>query len=334
VLQFLIFGGVLYYALIILKDENTKTGDLPAFLILIKSFRELFGRVKWHREVLVREFADIKRFIDLMEAKPSVISGSDNLSEVVGEIEFKGVWFEYPSRPGEDVLKGLDLKILPQKITAIVGDSGAGKSTISKLLMRLYDPTKGSITLDGKDIKNLDIKNLHTHIGIVNQNPDLFNAPLTDNIGYGFHGESYEQSQIEKASEIANCGFISKFRGKFDTFAGSRGANLSGGQKQRLAIARAAIREPSILILDEATSSLDAENEALVQKALENVMMNRTILIIAHRLSTVKNADNIICMKDGGVVEQGTHATLMSKKGVYYNLVNTQIVEDIKNPQG
>ena len=224
--------------------------------------------------------------------------------------------------------------ILPQKITAIVGDSGAGKSTISKLLMRLYDPTKGSITLDGKDIKQLDIKNLHTHIGIVNQNPDLFNAPLTDNIGYGYEGKNYDQSQIEKASKIANCGFISKFRGKFDTFGGSRGSNLSGGQKQRLAIARAAIREPSILILDEATSSLDAENEALVQKALENVMMNRTILIIAHRLSTIKNADNIICMKDGEVVEQGTHATLMSRRGVYFNLDNTLFVEDIKNPKG
>ena len=140
----------------------------------------------------------------LMETKPCVISGSEHLSEVVGEVRFKDVWFEYPSRPGEEVLKGLNLEILPQKITAIVGDSGAGKSTISKLLMRLYDPTKGSITLDGKDIKHIDIKNLHTHIGIVNQNPDLFNAPLTDNIGYGHDGKNYEQSQIEKASEIAN----------------------------------------------------------------------------------------------------------------------------------
>ena len=333
-LQVCIFGGVLYYAIVILNDELGRLGDLPAFLLLIRSFRELFGRIKWHHEVLVQEFADIERFIDLMKAKPSVINGGDNVNNVEGEIEFNNVWFEYPSRPGEEVLKGLNLKILPRRITAIVGDSGAGKSTITKLLMRLYDPNTGIITLDGKDIKALDINCLHNHIGIVNQNPDLFNAPLTDNIGYGFTSKNYDQFQIEKASDIANCGFISKFRGKFDTFAGSRGTNLSGGQKQRLAIARAAIRDPSILILDEATSSLDAENEALVQEALENVMKNRTILIIAHRLSTIKNADTIICMKDGEVVEQGTHTMLMSKRGTYYNLVNTQIIEDIKNCKG
>ena len=332
--QFLIFGGVLYFGITLLQDADIKMGDLPAFLLLIRSFRELFGRIKWHFEVLAREFADIERFIDLMNAKPSVISGLGSLSNVTGEIEFKDVSFEYPSRPGEQVLKGLNLKIAPQKITAIVGDSGAGKSTISKLLMRLYDPQKGVITLDGKDIKDLQIKNLHKNIGIVNQNPDLFNAPLSDNIGYGFPSKEYDQSHIDKASAIANCGFISKFRGKFDTFAGSRGSNLSGGQKQRLAIARAAIRDPSVLILDEATSSLDAENEALVQHALENVMKNRTILVIAHRLSTIKNADHIICMKDGEVVEQGTHSLLMSKRGVYFNLVNTQIVEDIKSPKG
>ena len=196
--------------------------------------------------------------------------------------------------------------------------------------MRLYDPQKGSVTLDGKDLKEFDIDNLHAHVGIVNQNPELFNSPLVDNIGYGFTSKDYDQYRIEKASDVANCGFISKFRGKYDTFAGSRGENLSGGQKQRLAIARAAIRDPNILILDEATSSLDAENEALVQTALENVMKDRTILIIAHRLSTIKNADHIICMKDGKVVEEGTHSSLMSKKGIYFKLVNTQIVEDIK----
>ena len=330
VLQFLIFSGVLYYGLVILNDKSTNLSDLPAFLILIRSFRELFGRIKWHLEVLVKEFADIERFISLMNAKPIVVSGTQKLTKVEGDIEFKNVWFEYPARPGEEVLRGLNLKINRNKITAIVGDSGAGKSTIAKLLMRLYDPQKGSVTIDGKDLKDFDIDNLHTHVGIVNQNPELFNSPLVDNIGYGFTSNDYDQCRIEKASEVANCGFISKFRGKYDTFAGSRGENLSGGQKQRLAIARAAIRDPNILILDEATSSLDAENEALVQTALENVMKNRTTLIIAHRLSTIKNADHIICMKDGQVVEEGTHSSLMSMKGIYFKLVNTQIVEDIK----
>ena len=166
-------------------------GDLPAFLLLIRSFRELFGRIKWHIEVLAREFADIERFIELMKEKPAVISGKDKIPRVEGEIEFKDVSFEYPSRPGEQVLKNLSLRIASQKITAIVGDSGAGKSTISKLLMRLYDPQKGSIILDGKDIKEIDTQNLHALIGIVNQNPDLFNAPLSDNIGYGFPTKKY-----------------------------------------------------------------------------------------------------------------------------------------------
>ena len=155
-----------------------------------------------------------------MKEKPAVISGKDKLQRVEGEIEFKDVSFEYPSRPGEQVLETINLRIAPQKITAIVGDSGAGKSTISKLLMRLYDPQKGSIILDGKDIKEIETKDLHNHIGIVNQNPDLFNAPLSDDIGYGYPTKNYNHSQIEAASEIANCGFISKFRGKFDTFAG------------------------------------------------------------------------------------------------------------------
>ena len=138
---------------------------------------------------------------------------------------------------------------MPHKITAIVGDSGAGKSTITKLLMRLYDPKKGNITINGKDIRNFDLKELHDYIGIVNQNPDLFNAPLTDNIVYGFNDKNCDQNKIEKASDIANCtGFITKFRGKYDTFAGSRGSNLSGGQKQRLAIARAAIRDPQVCL--------------------------------------------------------------------------------------
>jgi ABC-type multidrug transport system fused ATPase/permease subunit len=321
---------VLYYALVIINDANARPVNLPAFFLLIKRFQELFQKIKWLYEDLVEDSSDIERYIELMKATSSVKNGAKVLNCIKGDIEFRDVCFEYPSRPGEPVLKNMNLKISPNKITAIVGDSGAGKSTIAKLLMRLYDPSKGYITVDGNDIKTLDIDTLHKQIGVVNQSPDLFNASLSDNIGYGFTNKSYNQGQIEKASNVANCGFISQFRGKFDTFAGSRGANLSGGQKQRIAIARAAIRDPSVLILDEATSSLDAENESMVQEALERVMRNRTILIIAHRLSTIRNADNIVCMKAGEVVEQGTHTFLMEKKGAYFNLINTQIIEDTK----
>jgi len=331
ILRVAIFGSMLYIAFAVIKDTNFTPGHLASFFLLMKSFQDLFGRVGWHTDILVREFSDIERFMELMRTQSKLTNGSIKLEKVTGEIEFKDVVFEYPSRPGEKVLKGLNLKIQPKKMTAIVGDSGAGKSTIAKMLMRLYDPCSGSISLDGQDIKSLDLESLHNHVGIVNQNPDLFDATLADNIGYGTTTKEYTDQQVQDAADIANCGFISKFRGKFDTFAGKGGTNISGGQKQRVAIARAAIHDPSVLILDEATSSLDAANEALVQDALESIMKNRTILVIAHRLSTIKNADEIIVMRDGGVVEQGTHASLMQDHGVYYKLVNAQIVEEENN---
>jgi len=186
----------------------------------------------------------------------------------------------------------------------------------------------GSVLVDGHDLKALDTKYLHEQIAIVSQNPELFNASLAENIGYGVADGMHTEKQVMEAAALANCGFINTFRAGFDTFAGARGAQLSGGQRQRIAIARAAIRDPRILILDEATSALDAENEQLIQEALENIMQGRTTLVIAHRLSTIKNADEIICMKDGEVVERGTHAELMQLGKVYYNLVNKQVIDE------
>jgi len=199
--------------------------------------------------------------------------------------------------------------------------------------MRLYDPTKGSVNMDGRNLRSVKVQALHDHMGIVSQTPDLFGASVGENIAYGaINRDSYSaeafQQRIVAAAKLGNChGFISKLRGGYDTFVGSRGAQLSGGQKQRIAIARAAIRDPKVLILDEATSALDAESEQIVQEALENIMHNRTTVVIAHRLSTIRNADDIVCMADGKVAEQGTHDELMALKGVYYNLINKQVVE-------
>ena len=278
--------------------------------------------------------------------------------EVNGSVEFEDVYFNYPTRPGEQgmslslslslslhviyiyiymitygiyvlyiyiVLKGLSLQIQPNQITALVGDSGGGKSTITKLLLRLYDPAMGKVKIDGVDLTTLDLKCFHEQIAIVSQNPDLFNCSLAENIAYGAL-KPPSREQIIQAAKLANChDFIMNFRGGYDTFAGARGNQLSGGQKQRLAIARAAIRDPKILILDEATSALDAENERLVQEALERIMKGRTIIVIAHRLSTIKNAHEIICMKAGKAVEKGSHQELMSLKGSYHNLVTHQL---------
>ena len=324
-----IFSGILFLAFWFLQTADIKQGDLVAFFLLLPTFQSTVSRLQWHYRFLVREFADIERFLVLRGAATGMAEGTETLSDDVhGEVEFRDVSFCYPSRPGEPVLRCLNLKLAAGKVTAIVGDSGAGKSTLAKLLLRLYDPDSGLITIDGKDISKIESENLHQHVTIVNQNPDLFNTTLRDNVAYGGIGtEEVSDERIEEAAKLANCGFVETFRGGLDTFAGEGGEGLSGGQKQRIAIARAALRGPSILVLGEATSSLDTENEAQVQEALERLMQGRTTLVIAHRLSTIKSADEIVVLQGGCVVERGVHSELLQLGGVYKKLVNAQVDE-------
>jgi len=260
-----------------------------------------------------------------MKEEQHMVNGTQKLCNQHGKVVFEKVRFEYPSRLGEEALKGLSMETKPQEMTTIVGSSGAGKSTISKLLMRLYDPKEGSVMLDDINLKDIDIKKLYNQIAIIPQNPDLFNVSLGDNIAYGIDGK-VTKDQIIEAAKLANWYVFSKVRGGFCTFAGARGTQLSAGQKQWIAIVRAAIRKSKILILEETTSSLDVENERLVQDALERIMKGRTTIFIAHRLCTYKNANEIICMKDGQMVEKGTHTNLMGNSGVYYHLVKEQLV--------
>ena len=325
-----IFSGILFLAFWFLQTADIEQGDLVAFFLLLPSFQSTIERLQWHYHFLVREFADIERFLVLRGATTGMAEGIEMLSDdIQGEVEFHDVSFCYPSRPGEPVLRSLNLKLAAGKVTAIVGDSGAGKSTLAKLLLRLYDPDSGLITIDGKDISKIEKENLHKHVTIVNQNPDLFNTTLRDNVAYGGIGtEDVSDERIEEAANLANCGFMESFRGGLDTFAGEGGEGLSGGQKQRIAIARAALRGPSILVLDEATSSLDTENEAQVQEALERLMQGRTTLVIAHRLSTIKGADEIVVLQGGRVVERGVHSELLQLGGVYKKLVNAQVDGD------
>ena len=327
-----VFCVALYFGL---SDASFTSAELAGFFLLVNDLLGTFEDWRHHYHILESEFGGIERFMTLMEAKPSVVGGERRVGEDFfdGCIEFKDVRFAYPSRPGEEVLKGLNLKIAPHKVTAIVGDSGAGKSTLTKLITRLYDPAQGQVLINGVDIKELQLPSLHKGIAIVDQAPTLFNSSLGDNIGYGSVSGQFSDEQVKEAAELANCNFVGKFRAGFDTFAGSGGKGLSGGQKQRLAIARAAIRNPSVLILDEATSALDAENERQVTQALETIMKGRTTLVIAHRLSTVKNADDIVCMKDGAVCERGTHAELMALGGTYANLVSKQLLDDKVNSE-
>uniref|UniRef100_A0A7N4PJN0 ATP binding cassette subfamily B member 1 n=1 Tax=Sarcophilus harrisii TaxID=9305 RepID=A0A7N4PJN0_SARHA len=257
---------------------------------------------------------------------PTIDSFSTNghkPDNIKGNLEFKNVHFTYPSRKEVKILKGLNLKVYSGQTVALVGSSGCGKSTTVQLIQRLYDPTEGMVTIDGQDIRTLNVRYLREITGVVSQEPVLFATTIAENIRYG--REDVTMEEIEKAVKEANAyDFIMKLPHKFDTLVGERGAQLSGGQKQRIAIARALVRNPKILLLDEATSALDTESEAVVQVALDKAREGRTTIVIAHRLSTVCKADVIAGFEDGVIVEQGNHDELMKQKGVYFKLVTMQ----------
>ncbi|EEK15806.1 ABC transporter, ATP-binding protein, partial [Capnocytophaga gingivalis ATCC 33624] len=230
------------------------------------------------------------------------------------------IWFKYDN---EYVLKDFSLEIPKGKTVALVGQSGSGKSTIANLIARFYDVDKGSISFDGIDIRDIKIHSLRDLIGIVSQDSILFNDTITNNLLIGKADASSQE--IEEAAKVANAyNFINDLPNKFQTNIGDMGGKLSGGQKQRLSIARAVLKNPPIMILDEATSALDTESEKLVQNALEKMMLNRTSVVIAHRLSTIQNADIIVVMEKGKIIEQGNHTSLMAKNGTYRKLVEMQ----------
>ncbi|XP_049837440.1 ATP-dependent translocase ABCB1-like isoform X1 [Schistocerca gregaria] len=244
--------------------------------------------------------------------------------KIEGSINFRNVHFEYPSRKGVKILKGLNLSIKGGETVALVGSSGCGKSTCIQLIQRFYDPLDGAVELDGHDIRSLNVGWLRSQIGVVGQEPVLFQTTVEENIRYGRDGCTKED--IVNAAKMANAhAFISKLPQGYDTLVGERGAQLSGGQKQRIAIARALVRRPRILLLDEATSALDTSSEAKVQAALDRASVGQTTIIVAHRLSTIRNADKIVVIHDGRVVEQGSHDVLMQHRGHYFDLVTTQI---------
>ncbi|XP_068942330.1 ATP-dependent translocase ABCB1 [Petaurus breviceps papuanus] len=265
----------------------------------------------------------IFRIIDNNPNIDSYSTSGHKPDNIKGNLEFKNVQFSYPSRKEVKILKGLNLKVNSGQTVALVGNSGCGKSTTVQLIQRLYDPAEGVVTIDGQDIRTLNVRYLREITGVVSQEPVLFATTIAENIRYG--REDVTMEEIEKAIKEANAyDFIMKLPNKLDTLVGERGAQLSGGQKQRIAIARALVRNPKILLLDEATSALDTESEAVVQVALDKAREGRTTIVIAHRLSTIRNADVIAGFEDGVIVEQGDHNELMKQKGVYFKLVTMQ----------
>eukprot|EP01132_Coremiostelium_polycephalum_P006617 gene6617-8188_t len=254
--------------------------------------------------------------------------GIEHIAE--GDIEFRNIKFSYPSRPDVPIFNDFNLKIEKGQTVALVGDSGGGKSTVIGLLERFYDPSEGSVFLDGIDIKQMNVKYLRQNIGLVSQEPVLFAMSIVENIRYGNDNASMEQ--IIEACRTANChDFISSLPEGYNTQVGEKGVQMSGGQKQRIAIARAMIKNPKILLLDEATSALDAENEFLVQQAIDKLMRGRTTIVIAHRLTTIRDADSIAVVRAGQVVEKGTHSELLEMNGVYTSLVNRQQSKEKKD---
>lgn len=287
------------------------------------SLSVLFGQV-------VRGLSAGARVFEYMALSPVIpLTGGYCIpnKDIRGSITFQNVTFSYPCRPGFNVLKDFTLKLPSGKIVALVGQSGGGKTTVASLLERFYDPEAGSVTLDGHDLRTLNPSWLRGQvIGFISQEPVLFATTIMENIRFGKLDASDEE--VYTAAREANAHeFISSFPDGYSTVVGERGTTLSGGQKQRLAIARALIKQPTVLILDEATSALDAESERVVQEALDRASAGRTVLVIAHRLSTVRAAHSIIVMANGQVCEAGTHEELLKKGGLYSELIRRQTLD-------
>ncbi|KAL6857030.1 hypothetical protein ACP4OV_018412 [Aristida adscensionis] len=269
-----------------------------------------------------------KEVFMVIKRKPSISYGKSGavLEKIHGEIKFRRVHFAYPSRQDKPILQGFSLSIPAGKVVALVGGSGCGKSTVISLLQRFYDPTSGDVFIDGHNIKKIDLKSLRRNIASVSQEPSLFSGTIKDNLRIGKSDASDEE--ITEAATTANVhSFISKLPEAYLTEVGERGVQLSGGQKQRIAIARAMLKDPPILLLDEATSALDSESEKLVQDALERAMSGRTVILIAHRMSTIVNADTIVVVENGRVAQTGTHQELLEKSTFYYNVCSMQNIE-------
>uniref|UniRef100_A0A5G2QEG3 Phosphatidylcholine translocator ABCB4 n=2 Tax=Sus scrofa TaxID=9823 RepID=A0A5G2QEG3_PIG len=317
-----------YGTTLVLSNEYTIGQVITVFFsVLIGAFS--IGQASPSIEAFANARGAAYEIFKIIDSKPSIDSYSKNghkPDNIKGNLEFRNVHFSYPSRNEVKFLISSFRdckKIKGGQTVALVGNSGCGKSTTVQLMQRLYDPTEGVVSIDGQDIRTINVRYLREIIGVVSQEPVLFATTIAENIRYG--RENVTMEEIEKAVKEANAyDFIMKLPNKFDTLVGERGAQLSGGQKQRIAIARALVRNPKILLLDEATSALDSESEAVVQVALDKAREGRTTIVIAHRLSTVRNADVIAGFDDGVIVEKGSHDELMKEKGIYFKLVTVQ----------
>ncbi|AFY46250.1 ABC-type multidrug transport system, ATPase and permease component [Nostoc sp. PCC 7524] len=299
-----------------IQQQNLTVGEFFSYLAAAGLLIDPIGHVTNNYNEFKQGEASVDRIFELIAIQPTVLepANATNLPPVQGKVEYRHITFAY--KPGEPVLKDISLLVMPGEAIALVGASGAGKTTFVNLLPRFYDPATGQILIDGVDIRHVTLESLRRQIGIVPQETIMFSGTVAQNIAFG--QDTYDLEAVTAAAKIANAHqFISQLPEGYQTWVGERGVNLSGGQRQRIAIARAVLLNPQILILDEATSALDSESEALVQEALERLMQQRTVFIIAHRLSTVRRCDRILVLERGQIVESGTHEELLALERRY-----------------
>lgn len=322
------FQGLIYVVTVIagalfIKNGSIVATDLVAYLLYINTLLNPIRSLINFTEQFQKGMTGFERFLEVLDTEPDIVDRKDaiKINNVQGKIKFNNVSFKYDDNAF--VLRNINLEVDPGDTIALVGPSGGGKSTICSLIPRFYETTEGCILIDGTDIRDIKLKSLRQNIGIVQQDVYLFGGSVKDNIRYGKPGATEEE--IIEASKRANAhDFIMELENGYDTDVGERGVKLSGGQKQRISIARAFLKNPPILILDEATSSLDNESEKVVQDSLENLSKNRTTFVIAHRLSTIRNAKTILVLTDEGIEERGNHSDLIKNNGIYARLYTTQ----------
>ena len=326
-----LIDGIMYIAVVgvgayFMHIGIISPGDFTASLLLVSTLLGSIRSIVDFSEQFSRGITGIERFADIMDEVPDITDSPDavKITDVKGEIEFKDVSFSYV-KGEKEILHRLNLKIGKGENVALVGPSGGGKTTLCNLIPRFYEPESGEILLDGKNIKDITLQSLRSNIGVVAQDVYLFSGTIRDNLIYG-KADATEEEIIEAAKKAGAHEFISSLPNGYDTYVGERGVKLSGGQKQRISIARVFLKNPPVLLLDEATSALDNESEKLVQESLERLAEGRTTLTIAHRLTTIRNADEIIVLTEDGIAEHGSHKELMQKGGLYSNMYNMYAV--------